>query len=72
MTGPNALKFFQLKRDLAIGFTDTTRADMRAHYARTASKFPRNMHQNYIYQWGHVDRHLRQIRKVKQHPNYPK
>lgn len=69
--GKNNLTFFQLKRDLAIGFADTTKTDMRAYYERTGSKFPRNMHQVYIYQWGHVDRHLRQIRNVKKHPNYP-
>lgn len=72
MNGPQALRFFQAKRDLAIGFADTTKTDMRLYYERMGSKSPRNMHQVYIYQWGHVDRHLRQIRKIKQHPNYPK
>lgn len=70
--GKNTLAFFQLKREQVIAFADTTQTDMRAYYERTGSKFPRNMHQVYIYQWGHVDRHLRQIQKVKQHPKYPK
>ncbi len=70
--GKNTLAFFRLKRDQAIAFAETTPADMRAHYERTDSKSPRNMHQVYIYQWGHVDRHLRQIRQVEAHPNYPK
>ena len=69
--GKNNLTFFRRLRDQAIAFTDTTQADMRAQFELTATKFPRNMHQVYIYQWGHVDRHLRQIRKIKQHPNYP-
>ncbi|WP_461048806.1 DinB family protein [Spirosoma arcticum] len=69
--GKNNLTFFRRLRDQAIAFTDTTQADMRAQFELTATKFPRNMHQVYIYQWGHVDRHLRQIRRVKQHPNYP-
>ncbi|MEZ0541645.1 DinB family protein [Fibrella arboris] len=72
LTGKNALTFFQLKRDLAIGFADTTRTDMRLYYERTGSRFPRNMQQVYIFQWGHVDRHLRQIQRIKQHPDYPK
>ncbi|GAB3510837.1 hypothetical protein GCM10027341_49720 [Spirosoma knui] len=69
--GKNNLLFFQRLRNQAIAFADTTQADMRAQFELTATKYPRNMHQVYIYQWGHVDRHLRQIRKVKQHPNYP-
>ncbi|RIV19949.1 DinB family protein [Fibrisoma montanum] len=70
--GKNNLTFFQRLRDQAITFADTTQADMRAQFELTATPSPRNMHQVYIYQWGHVDRHLRQIRKIKQHPNYPK
>ncbi|GAB2581248.1 DinB family protein [Spirosoma areae] len=70
--GKNNLTFFRRLRDQAIGFADTTQADMRAQFELTATKFPRNMHQVYIYQWGHVDRHLRQIRKIKEHTNYPK
>jgi len=72
LRGKDNLTFFQKKRDLAIGFADTTQTDMRLYYGRTGSKFPRNMHQVYIYQWGHVDRHLRQIQQVKQHAGYPK
>lgn len=70
--GKNNLVFFQRLREQAIGFADTTQIDMRAQFELTGTKFPRNMHQVYIYQWGHVDRHLRQIRKVKAHPDYPK
>jgi hypothetical protein len=70
--GKNNLTFFTRLRNQTIGFADTTSADMRAQFELTATKFPRNMHQVYIYQWGHVDRHMRQIRKVKAHPDYPK
>lgn len=69
--GKNNLVFFLWLREQAIGFVEKTEADMRAHFELTATDSPRNMHQVYIYQWGHVDRHLRQIRKIKQHPNYP-
>ncbi|SFE93677.1 DinB family protein [Spirosoma endophyticum] len=70
--GKNNLIFFTRLRNQAIGFADTTQADMRVQFELTATKYPRNMHQVYIYQWGHVDRHMRQIRKIKAHPNYPK
>lgn len=70
--GNNNLTFFTRLRNQAIGFADTTQADMRVQFELTATRYPRNMHQVYIYQWGHVDRHMRQIRKIKEHPKYPK
>jgi hypothetical protein len=69
--GKNNLLFFTKLRDQTIDFVKATHADMRAHFELTATDSPRNMHQVYIFQWGHVDRHLRQIRKIKEHPNYP-
>lgn len=69
--GKNNLVFFLKLRNETIKFVETTQADMRAHFELTATDSPRNMHQVYIFQWGHTDRHLRQIRKIKQHPNYP-
>ncbi|MBO0933350.1 DinB family protein [Fibrella aquatilis] len=69
--GKNNLAFFLKLRAQTIGFVEKTTADMRAHFGRTNGNGPRNMHQVYIFQWGHVDRHLRQIRKIKQHPDYP-
>ena len=69
--GKNNLLFFLKLRNETIKFIETTQVDMRAHFELTATDNPRNMHQVYLFQWGHVDRHLRQIRKIKQHPNYP-
>lgn len=31
-----------------------------------------NVHQYYLMIFSHTDRHLRQLRKVKAHPKYPK
>ncbi|GAB3332985.1 hypothetical protein GCM10027299_39970 [Larkinella ripae] len=71
--GKDNLTFFLRHRDQAIAFAEKTKVDMRAQFEFTAAgDNPRNMHQVYLYQWGHVDRHLRQIRKVKAHANYPK
>ncbi|MCF0041407.1 DinB family protein [Dyadobacter fanqingshengii] len=70
--GKDNLTFFLSRREQNTAFLTKTEADMRAHFELTATPNPRNMHQVYIYQWGHVDRHLRQIRKVKADPNFPK
>ena len=72
ITGNNNLTFFLRGREQAIKFVETTKYDLRAHFELTDTKYPRNMHQVLIYQWGHVDRHLRQIAKLKAHKDYPK
>jgi DinB superfamily len=72
MRGKDNLTFFLRGRAQAIKFVETTKYDLRAHFELTATKNPRNMHQVLIYQWGHVDRHLRQIAKLKAHKDYPK
>lgn len=73
MRGPEAIAFFVRSRDLAIDLAKTTKADLRAYFDYTGpGNSPRNAHQIFLYQWGHVDRHLRQIRKIKAHPGYPR
>lgn len=69
--GKNNLTFFLRGREQAIKFVETTKLDLRAHFELTNTQYPRNMHQVLIYQWGHVDRHLKQIAKLKAHKNYP-
>ena len=71
INGKDNLAFFLNRRALNLAFLEKTTADMRAQFELTGTDNPRNMHQVYIYQWGHVDRHLRQIKKVKSHKNYP-
>ena len=70
--GKNNLTYFLNLRDQTINFISSTPSDLKAHFEPTGGGQFRNVHQIYIVQWGHVDRHLRQIRKVKAHPNYPK
>jgi hypothetical protein len=67
--GKNNLAWFLKMRDESILFLQSTTEDLRAHYL-TADR--PNVHQVYIWAFGHVDRALRQIRKVKQHPDYPR
>ena len=70
--GKDNLSFFLNRREINLSFLEKTDADMRALFEFTGTPNPRNMHQVYIFQWGHVDRHLKQIKKVKSHQNYPK
>jgi hypothetical protein len=63
------LAWFLRMRNESIEYVRTTRDDLRAYFLTPDRP---NVHQVYIYAFGHVDRGLRQIRKIKQHPEYPK
>ena len=65
----NNLAWFLKMRNESIEYMKTTKEDLRLYFRNNGIT---NIHQTYIYVFGHVDRHLRQIRKVKKHPNYPK
>jgi len=71
--GPNDLKnnmsWFLKLRSESIEFIKSTKEDLRFYYRGAGNT---NLHQLYIYVFGHTDRHIRQIRKIKQHPNFPK
>ena len=69
MGGEVALKWVTKLRKESIDFVNTTDKDLRL-YSQMNSRG--TVHQVYITTFGHMDRHLRQIRKVKQHPNFPK
>jgi len=70
--GKDNLTFFLNRRAINLAFLEKTNVDMRAQFELVGTDSPRNLHQVYIYQWGHVDRHLKQIKKVKAHKDYPK
>jgi hypothetical protein len=65
----NNLAWFVKMRNESIEFMKTTKQDLRQYYRNSTGT---NIHQTYIYVFGHVDRHLRQIKKIKEHPKYPK
>lgn len=67
----NNLKLFNIKCDELIRSIETLMVDFRQHVRVGKDGNHRNLAQLYIIQYGHVDRHLRQIRRIKQHPNYP-
>jgi hypothetical protein len=65
--GKNNLTKVTKWRDQSIDYIKTTKDNLRIYFATYGT-----VHQTFILIFGHADRHLRQIRKVKQHPNYPK
>jgi hypothetical protein len=67
--GKNNVAWFLKMRNESIDFVKTTTQDLRAFSLKAGRP---NLHQLYIYVFGHTDRHLRQILKVKQHQNYPR
>ncbi|MFC0772268.1 DinB family protein [Terrimonas alba] len=66
--GKNNLEWFLKLRNEAISHLTTTNDDLRSYNLKPGSP---DIHQRYIIIFGHCDRHLRQIRKIKQHSNYP-
>ena len=67
--GQNNMKWFLKLRNESLFYLSTTREDLRAYYLKEGRG---SIHQIYISTFGHTDRHLRQIRKIKVHPQYPK
>jgi hypothetical protein len=67
--GKHNLAWWLKLRDDSIAYLKGATEDLRAYYLRAGRP---NVHQVYINAFGHIDRHLRQIRKIKQNPNYPK
>ena len=71
--GTNSLEnntaWFLKLRNESIEFIKSTQENLRLYYRGAGNT---NLHQLYIYVFGHADRHLRQIRNIKQHPNFPK
>jgi hypothetical protein len=65
----NNLAWFIKMRDESIEYVKTTKEDLRQYYRSAGNQ---NVHQTFLYVFGHVDRHLKQIRKVKANPKYPK
>lgn len=67
--GKDYLAWVLKMRNESIAYIKAAKEDLRFyfHYPGRPS-----VHQRYITMFGHADRHLRQILKVKAHPNYPK
>jgi|SRR5215203_1023673 len=67
--GKNNVAWFLKMRNESVDYLKTAKEDLRVFYLKETRP---NVHQVYIYVFGHSERHLRQIRKIKSNPNYPK
>jgi len=65
--GEHNLAWVTKMRGESIEFIKTETRNMRAHYIN----FGPNVHQKCMMIFAHSDRHLRQIKKVKAHSDYP-
>lgn len=66
--GKNNVTWLITMHNESIEYLKTETKNIRVHYIC----FGPNVHQNFMMVFGHTDRHLHQIRKVKAHPKYPK
>ena len=66
--GKTNVAWFTKMRNESIDFLTTTTEDIRLYFGRPR----RSMHFAYISTFAHTDRHLKQIRKIKSHPAYPR
>jgi hypothetical protein len=66
--GPDNLTWLLKMREESIEFVRNEKRNLRIYYF----SFALNVHQKLMQIFSHTDRHLKQINKVKQHPEYPK
>lgn len=74
MKGKDNLSFFTFGRDFIIDFVGKTSKDLKVHFTPREGEpnNRRSIHGLFVVHFGHTDRHLRQIMKIKSHPSYPK
>lgn len=66
------LKLFNTYCDRIIANITASEINFRLYFRRFTDGYMTNMNQAYIIQYGHVDRHLRQIRRIKSNAKFPK
>lgn len=74
MKGKDNLNFFLYGRGLILKYIEETGEDLKAHFTPRKSEpnNRRSIHGLFVVHFGHTDRHLRQIERIKANPNYPK
>lgn len=73
MKGEDNLKFFLFGRESIIQFVKGTSYDLKAYYTfRGGDEKRRSIHALMVVHFGHTDRHLRQIRRIKSNADFPK
>lgn len=73
MKGKDNLIFFLYGRNLLIDFISSTSTDLKSYFTyRGGDEKRRSLHALFVIHFGHTDRHLKQIRRIKQHQNFQK
>lgn len=73
MKGRDNLSFFLFGRNHIIDFVKNTTYDLKSHFTyRWGDEKRRSIHALMVVHFGHTDRHLRQINRIKKSPNFPK
>ena len=74
MKGDDNIKFFNYGRRLLINLVEKTDRDLKSYFTPRSSeqKNLRSIHSLMVVHFGHTDRHVRQIKRIKAHPDFPK
>jgi len=73
MKGKDNLTFFLYGRESIILFVKNTTSDLKMYYTfRDGDEKRRSIHGLMVVHFGHTDRHLKQIARIKKSPGYPK
>ena len=67
----NNRKIFNIKADEILKKLEASTIDF-SQYFRVYPNEIRNLYQIYIIHYGHIDRHIRQIKRIKDDMNFPK
>lgn len=67
--GKTNVAWFLKMRNESIAYLNTATEDLRGYNLKAGRP---TVHQLYIIIFGHTERHLRQVRKIKANSNYPK
>ena len=73
MQGSDNIKFFEYGRDLILEYLKSTDKDLKAQFIPRSSEpnKMRSIHGLMIVHFGHTDRHLRQIERIKASSEFP-
>jgi hypothetical protein len=69
VTGEQSKALLLKRRSESIQYLGSATNNLREYFMKKGRK---NIHHVYITTFGHMDRHIRQIRKIKADKNYPK
>lgn len=71
MDGSKNWDYFMTYRERNLEKVSTSTWDYRAHYGFRSKNRRWNIHQLYIIMFAHCDRHLKQIKRIKAHLDFP-